>query len=83
MVDLIGSFLAFVGSLIAAWSMVKKKDQDQDIKFAVMRQAIEDRLDHLEEWKKNQIETEKRLASMEKTLIEIKKDVEYLKKGVK
>lgn len=81
--SIICSLIAGIFSYLAAAQTMKRTNQEKEIEHARFQQMMEDRVKGLEEIEENNTSLVKRLNSMENLLIELKKDIEYLKKGIK
>lgn len=81
MESIIVALITGAATILANQVLTKKSLQEKDIEMAKSMQSYADRILRLEQEHKRNNEVVEKLNRIENTVIELKKDIEYIKKG--
>lgn len=78
--NLIVALIPSVATIIVGWFGIRKRNQQTEVKNEIRFVAIENSIKHIDSQLLKLHKNDDRLVNMEKILIKLEKDIEYLKK---
>lgn len=79
--NVLGYVIAAAGSVICAWITVRRKAQETEARNEILHETLKTEIQYLKVRIDKMEKNDERLMNIEKRLIKIDKDIEYIKKG--
>lgn len=80
-INVIVTLIPSVATIIVGWFGIRKHNHQTEVKNEIRFVAIENSIKHIDSQLLKLHKNDDRLVNMEKILIKVEKDIEYLKKG--
>lgn len=80
-INVIVTLIPSVATIIVGWFGIRKHHHQTEVKNEIRFVAIENSIKHIDSQLLKLHKNDDRLVNMEKILIKVEKDIEYLKKG--